>query len=370
MVLLAVGVQQTLAQSPYLAPTPLECIDLTDPLNVVPGHEYTYTIDVPAPVGNKTYHWFVTQEINFIAAGVLNNAAAEPIGGDILASGSVWYNDPTDPGSGPTINLTWESFTLDLDEFVFVVIYVVNDDGAGCINDNLKVYRIQPLHSFTLDIANVDVNDPVNLPGDDFELCASSVQSATYDANLGGVVYDFGQNALYFVVAAANFTGSYEMSVRFEPNQNPLQGPTPNGTIGQIATLYHDTTWADLVTATTGGIALTNNGTVNFVVNNVDAVGIDGLMHYFKIVIDHNHFEAAAAAQYPYTVQIDGILVDDVGSPLGDPDDYGDMVDLGVPPGCSFGYVAFAKESTQIITRRPQVNSVPPTVVFEPIVGP
>ncbi len=370
---LALGLNYSFAQAPYLLPTPLNCIDLNNPLQVVPGHEYTYTIDVPSPDGDKTYHWFVTQNYNFIVNGALQNSFAEPVNGTgpVLASGSTHYNTAT--ANANSINLTWKSFTMDTNEYVFVVIYVQNTaPGNGCITDNLKVYRIRPLHSFTLDIANV--NRITNgLAPENFEQCVSEVHSASFDpaanGGNGGVSYDFGRDSLFFVVAAANFTGNYRLSVRFDGD--PLQTATPSGTLGQIATLYQGNNWNDVVTAASGGVDLPNGATgVNFVVNNSGSVGPVGLMHYIKVVIQHRRFEATAGP-YNYTVQIDGILVDATGTPLGTPENYGDMVDSVVPatPGCTFGYVAWAKEANQVLTRRPTLNSVSPAPPgFLPIV--
>lgn len=369
--MLVMGLSNSFAQAPYLLPTPLNCIDLTNPLQVVPGHEYTYTIDVPTPDGAKTYHWFVTQNYNFIVNGVLQNSFAEPADGTgpVLASGSTHYNAVT--ADANSINLTWKSFTMDTNEYVFVVIYVQNTaPGNGCITDNLKVYRIRPLHAFTLDIANVDRVTNGLAPAN-FEQCVSEVNSAIFDPTAnggnGGVSYDFGRDSLFFVVAAANFTGSYQLSVRFDGD--PLQAATPLGTTGQVATLYQGSTWNDVLTATTGGVSLLNGTTgVNFVVNNTGSVGPAGLMHYLKVVIEHNRFEATGGP-YNYTIQIDGILVNGTGTPLGPPADYGDMVDLGTGPGCSFGYMAYIKSANQVLTRRPTINSVMPAPPgFLPIV--
>jgi len=371
---LALGLNKALAQptGPYLLPTQLECIDLDNPLQVVPGHEYTYTVDVPTPDGDKTYYWFVTQNYNFIVNGALQNSFAEPADGTspVLAGGSAHYDQAT--ADANSINLTWQSFTMDTNEFVFVVIYVQNTAPGvdGCVTDNLKVYRIRPLHAFTLDIANVDLSTE-DLADPDFEQCVSNVHSAIFDPNAdggnGGVSYDFGRDSLFFVVAAANFTGDYQLSVRFDGD--PLQDATPDGSTGQIATLYQGSDWTTVTTATTGGVQLENGTTgINFVVNNTGSVGPDGLMHYLKIVIEHNRFEATEGP-YNYTVQIDGILVNETGTPLGPVDEFGDMVDLGTDPDCVFGYVEWIKEANQVLTQRPTIESVSPAPPgFLPIV--
>ena len=360
----ALGATQAYAQQlPYLEPTPLTCIELNNPLFVVAGQEYTYSVNVPAPDGNKTYHWFVTRELDFLVNGELTSIRDGSPGnavGDYLAGGSGHYDTPSEGDAHNTINLTWNSFTLDAaaGEYLFVVIYVVNDGTDGCETDNLKVYRIQTQHAFTLDIANIDV-DAEALAADEFEICVDEVQGAFFNpdhGDHGGVVYDFGQNTFYYVVAAANFSGQYELSVRF----TGLNGATPEGNQEQEATLYYDNDFETLLGLEAGGVELSDGAPHSFFVDAIDgeAVGAEGQMLYIKIVIDHNHFEATAETSYE--LAIDGILAEnDV--VLGDADVFGDMIDNfdeGVCDGVI--YEEFAKASTQILRPRPDIQAVDP----------
>lgn len=376
MALFALSATQVYAQE--LTPTPLECIDLDDPLNVVAGQSYTYTVDVPAPPGDKTYHWFVTTDINFLTDGGLT-ADREAFGGDYLASGSVWYDDPDHADATDNIALTWQSFTLDTtaDEYLFVVIYVENDGPDGCITDNLKVYRVQTVHAFTLDIANIDIADDSVDESDAVEVCVDDVSSAEFDPDAdggnGGVMYDFGQNRFYYVVAAANFSGGYQLSAEL----TGLQDATLDGTNGQEATLYWSDTYADvtdedLTALPSVSFASDTDQTLGVVDGPADgtAVGPDGQMLYLVLVVDHNSFEAADATGYEYTLAIDGVLVDDTDSPLAPIEDFGDMVDnYDASDNCDgVVYEAFAKASIQTLLPRPTIDSTTPDADFEPII--
>jgi hypothetical protein len=321
LALFVIGLSQSVAQI-NLPPTPLgDCIDLENPLTPVAGQPYTYSVDVPTPPGTKTYHWLVTQDIQFIQNGNLT-ATPEQFGTSaILASGSGHYNTPTVDAN--SVELTWQSFILNPGEFVFVVIYVENEDD--CTTNNLKVYRIEPLHAFTLDIANVDFAAG-SLGDDDLDQCADDVHSAHFDpafGDNGGVVYDYGTNTLYYVVAAANFSGGYQLSVQF----TGLQQATPQGVQGQSAMIYWDNV-LDGEGNSSGPIDHTNNGET-LILGVVQAqnspVGQDGEMLYIKIVISHNSFEAANNMDsYAYSFAIDGVLVDGDNNPLAY-DDFGDI---------------------------------------------
>jgi len=366
--LFALSATQVFAQDPELDPTPLTCIDLNDPMFVVAGQEYEYSVDVPAPPGDKSYHWFVTTDIEFLIDGDLTTDR-ELLGGDYLASGSDWYNDPGHTDATDNITLTWQSFTLDADEgdYLFVVIYVVNDatadepDYDGCITDNLKVYRVQTVHAFTLDIANIDTNDGDAVTTGNVDVCVDDVFSAVFNpaANegAGGVMYDFGQNTFYFVVAAANFSGAYEIRARLDGLQDGSGDATDDG---QVATLYWSDNWGDMdpenPPANSQEFLADGDHTLGFIEADGDAVGPDGQMLYLMLVIDHNSFEAADAVGYEYELAIDGVLAyDDDGWVAHTYDEnYGDVMD-GAGENCV--YEAFAKLSTQTLLPRPEINN-------------
>jgi hypothetical protein len=342
----------TTATYGQLAPRALECIDLDDPLNVVPGQPYTYEVDVPTPPGAKTYHWLVTQDEQFIIAGVFN-PAVEAIGGPILAAGSGWYDTPT--LDADAITLTWQSFTLDPDEYVFVVIYVENA-GATCTNNNMKVYRILPLHAFSLDMANVDGTGAIQpLYGqDNFTQCISDIVSSTYDPIENAVDYIFGANTMYYAVAAANFSGSWQLRVQ-------LTGLTST----QTATITWGYTFAnagDNPIAPAGSVDGVFTSSV-LVAAQAPPVGNAGETIYIRMIIDHgNLFEGIAASQY--SLAVNGNLVTSVGPPPVLMPNGADIHHVGSP--CA--QVDFDDIALQSLIPRPAINSVnPPAPGFLPI---
>lgn len=310
-----------------LDPTPLDpaCIDLDNPLRPVAGNPYTYEVDVPNPPGNKSFRWYVTQDETFATGGTYNWATAEAIGGPILATGEAHYNALTPDAN--SIILSWQSFVLDPTEYLFVVVYVENERITAplCTTNNIKVYRIQPVHAFTLDIANVDsaanVTGAASLP-----TCVDDVQEAIFDPGFGtdgGVVYDYGKNVFYYVIAAANFSGQYNLEAIF----TGLQAATPSGTVGQVAELYWD--YTNLGEAN-GPFAVTEGTAIDL--GDVEAQAANGLVGeageliFIKVVIHHNSFEAANSLdEYPYTLAINGKLVDDTGTPLATDDSFDDL---------------------------------------------
>ncbi len=180
-----------------------------DALHPMPGSPYTYSVNIPAINGTKTFKWIVTQEQSFLTDGILNLTNAESAGGMHIATAGTELNSSTAAGIGETIDITWKSFTHDPAKPVFVVIYVENSDG--CTTQNLNVFQIEPHQAFTLDIANLKVDGTVSAYGDQLESCVANIASAKYDAAAaGGIVYDYGTDYIFYVVNAAGFTGSWQ----------------------------------------------------------------------------------------------------------------------------------------------------------------
>lgn len=210
--LFALGISGAYAQTTCPTPRTIECLT-SDALHPIAGTPYTYEVTVPTPAtGTNYYTWYVTQNQQFINAGVLNNTTnLEPIGGAFVNAASGWYNTST--AGQNTISITWQSFTYDPANPVFVVINVVNQ--GSCNTQNLKVYKIQPQNAFTLDLTNVDQSGTTLGYGAGNSFCIHDVVSATYDATLPeGVIYDFGVDYMYFVVTAANWNTSWMPSIQ------------------------------------------------------------------------------------------------------------------------------------------------------------
>lgn len=306
MATFAIGFSST-ASGQDIIPRVLECIDLSDPLNVVAGQPYTYTVDVQTPVGTKTYHWFVTQDVNMISAGGVI-AAIQTVGGPILAAGSGEYNDVSNVVN--QVTLTFQSFTLAPNQYVFVGILVENTDEDGCVTNNFKVYRILPLHAFSLDIANVLSDGAVLGPdyGANIDNCLSGVISATYDPVEDAIDYDFGSNTFYYQVAAANFSGSWQLRAQ-------LAGLTLSQT-AEITWGYTFATADANPIAPAGSVDGDFTSSVLVTAQNASgAVGAAGEYIYIRMIITHgNLFEGTALTQY--SLAVNGNLVSSVGPPL------------------------------------------------------
>jgi len=380
MALFALSATQVYAQGPYLPPTPIheDCVELDNPLTPVAGRPYTYEVNVPYPEGTKTYHWYVTQDPNFIFEGALNDGTAVDEGGPILASGSAWYDDPDHEDSTNEITLTWQSFTLDPDDYVFVVIWVENLAPDGCVTDNLKVYRIQPLHAFTLTVASIDGELIHDETGGLLEICVDEVQSAIFDPNHGdhgGVVYDYGQNEFYYAVAAANFSGDFQLAASFEG----LQAATPEGDQGQVATLYYGTSLAAVQAATEGGELITDSPIVIDMVTVPDGSYGEGadegdddaaFMFYIKVVVEHNQFEAFAGVtgseieDYEYILALDAVLAEGATGVIGDHNDENELGDQDnfatVEAECGRDPFGPHNQVTQLLLPRPTIEPVDP----------
>jgi hypothetical protein len=299
MAIFAIGFSTT-AFAQFL-PRPIECIDLEDPLHPVAGNEYTYSVEIPNPDGVNSFRWFVTQDQNFIDAGVLTTAYAAQ-GGAILFSAEAHYTQLT--AGANSIELVWQSWVYDPNAPVFVVVEVQNDGvgGNGCATMNLKAYKIQPLHAFTLDIANVtfDGTDYTTL-GDDYGLninhCVSPIADATYDFDEDRVTYDFGTNTLYYAVVAANWATAWRLRVDFVGLQT-----------GQTVDIYWGTTPGATTNTIIVGAAADGNWDATNLITSATPVGADGQIIYITAVIHHYNFELITLV--PYTLSVDGQLSD------------------------------------------------------------
>jgi len=326
-----------------------------DALHPVPGNPYTYEVLVPTPgTGTKTYNWFVTQDQNFIAGSTLTTLieANDGSGDHIQATGAGYNNTP--PGSGTnTISITWKSFTHDPTQPVFLVIYVTNSD---CATDNIKVYMIQPMHAFTLDIANLATDGTA--PGTDYPVCVAPVASATYDQATTSVLMDYGVNYTFYAVTAANFTDSWLPS--FQPG-----GPGLRDTrvITAIEWAYPD----DAVNNINWHATTDNSGTwtsvdaVEVQASGSNTVGQDGECIVIRMTIENNRVETLVAENI--TIAVDGVMLDPVNNNYTNSTAFGDIHHDENPVGnvCPW-YDGFANDvATQVLSPRPAIQAVTPT---------
>jgi hypothetical protein len=217
---------------------PVSCTN--DPLHPMAGVPYTYSVTT-SPSGGD-YIWWATTDPNFITSGGLqNNSAGLLTSPDVISTVTADYNTSTTASS---IELTWGTDVLAAATSTPTFVAVHYDNSTSGCSDNLKVYKIDPINAFTVDILNLD---PTTIaPGASgysyaASQCYDEVQGAKWTS--GGMVYDYGTNILYFEVVAANFTEEW----------------TPTFTLsglntGQTAKIEwaYDTTFGTATTVTSG----------------------------------------------------------------------------------------------------------------------
>jgi hypothetical protein len=318
MVALMASVTLAFAQAPNLSqaiaecPEPTEitaaCVATAGPLNPIAGTEYTYTVNVPTPPGDKKYHWFVTTDLNFIAGNTLttNRENGTGSGPHIAASGSN-YNVLTDGIAGDnSVAITWKAFTHNPLQPVLLVIYVEDDD---CQTNNLEAFLIRPVHAFTLDIENLASDG--TLPGNNHEICVSPVQTATYvitnaATGEGEIQFNYGTNYMFFVVTAANFSHSWLPS--FEVDGTGMRGT-------REVTAVHWAYPAAAVSGTwtlmtgSGGAGTTFTTTTPVLAQDATGtVGEDGECIVVRVTIANNRVETTI--DDPITFAVDGVMRD------------------------------------------------------------
>ena len=280
------------------------------PLSPVPGQEYTYQVGITPPDGN-TFTWYVTQNFDFLEARD-DVQFRELIDGDFLASGNI--DATTGIGSAEILNLTWKSFEYNAEQPIFVVIYVVNADGT-CSSENLRVFMVEPLHAFTLDIANLDN------PGDygaNIEVCIDDIASALYNPATQEVDYDYGENILVYEVVAANWYDYWDLEVTFAGLQEGQE---------VVIEWAYDAAFTNAVPMTLTEGVYTSVTSIH-PGGNLDpggSVGPDGESIFIRAIIAHNDFEGTAAVQY--TLAVNGVMPggEDLSHETGEPDQFHDI---------------------------------------------
>lgn len=341
LVLVAMCVMGISAVYAQFVPRQITCLN-PDALHPLPGTPYTYEVTVPTPPGVKSYLWFVTQDVNFITNGALTSNR-EAIGGNILAAGSGHYNAHT--VNANSISLTWQSFVYNPANPVFVVIEVTN--AETCVTQNMKVYRIEPLHAFSLDITNVLNGVPQPGYGQNIDMCVSDIRSATYDPVNDAVIYDFGADTMYFAVVSANWSGAWQLRVS-------LAGLQP----GQSATIDWGYTLGNYNNnVVTGATADGNWASATLVTPQGGSfVGQAGEFLYIRLILNHgSQFENIVAHQY--TLAVNGQLHDGTGLIP----NYYDVHHTAGPQNECPWMANFDDIAYQTLKPRPDIQAVSPT---------
>jgi len=355
MVALSFGFSTAFGQ---VAPRPVTCLT-PDALHPVAGTPYTYQVNVPTPPGTNSYTWIVTQDQTFVTAGALV-ATPSTIGGPILAAASGWYQTAS---TNDNISLTWQSFAYNPANPIFVVIFVSNS-GSGaqpCTSQNVKVYKIEPLNSFTLDIANRNAS-MVTLGSDygaTIDRCISDIVDAHYDATAPeGVLYDFGVNYMYYEVVAANWSDAWNLSVQLS-GIDPLEHVTVEWTKdGTYATGLNVMTGSAVGTGATPTVYTT---ATNITPNSGTFVGAGGESIFIRVTLDHSLAGIASwqgLVDENIVLAVDGVTVPATGTGVGD---VHYQAGPGTPPVCPWVDLFANDIAYQVLKARPDILPVTPT---------
>jgi hypothetical protein len=324
-----------------------------DALHPIPGSPYNYIVTVPTPPGTKEFTWLVTQDKNFIVSPGTLTTNRETTTGNFLAATGAGYNDPV--AGTATLSLTWKAFTYDAANPVFVVIQVKNTDiTSGCTPNNLKVFKIEPVNAFTLDIANVGADKKtVSAYETNIDRCISPVVSATYDATAPeGVKYDFGLDYLYFVVTAANFTTSWRPSLQ-------ITGLDAKETVTAVEWFRPD----DATFATAGAMTLSGSSytaaTPVLALATSGTVGPTGECIVIRVTIDHtngtNSWEGIT--DETIIIAVDGKTQLAATTPVGD---IHFSKTVGTAADCGKEDDFRNDKATQVLKARPDIQSATP----------
>jgi hypothetical protein len=336
---------------PAARPVDVTCLP-SDALHPMAGTAYNYVVEVPTPTGTKSFQWFVTQDQNFITAGGLTANKEAVAGPHIAANTGGGYNDLA--AGTATISLTWKSFSYDAAKPVFVVIQVKSTVAGSCSPNNLKVFRIEPVNAFTLDIANVGADKKtVSAYEASLDRCISPIVSATYDATApGSVIYDFGSDSLYYVVTAANFSSSWM------PYLKIVSGLDANQSITSVQYFRpSDATFATPVDMplNTGVYSPATADSVK-VLDASGVVGATGEGIVIRVIVKHSNgaLKYEGIADETIVVAVDGKTQLSLATPLGDvhhSKTVGTAADCGLVDGFDNDL------ATQVIKARPDITA-------------
>jgi hypothetical protein len=249
-----------------------QCSD--DALHPMAGKLYHYIITTSGGGADKSTQWVVTKNTAIVNASTFVTGIAPG------ATTFTWSGETT-----KDVSITW-SPTLIADAMAgnryYVAVKHTSTNSEGCDVDNVKVYTIDPVNMFQIDLANVKADGSALASGN---VCTSPVITATVNGNTD-VAYDFGTSTLYVKVTAKNFSGSWDMTVA-----NTLLASLD---LSETGTLTWVPTIGGTETAVTPGTAIT--------IPEKTADPTDSEDIFLKLVVDHNKFEGLTAESFPFRV--------------------------------------------------------------------
>jgi hypothetical protein len=293
ILILAVFASVTVAFGQAVHRTPATTLSGTgcseDALHPIAGKPYNYGVGV-SPTGG-TFQWWATKATTFIENGVVTNTSrlTTAPGGGLLDAGTGYG---TTAGT-QTMSITWSSATLagtDATHPTFVA--VAYDDATNSCANNLKVYQIDPINGFTVDIANM-VGTTTSNYGDVVSSCVSDVASAIWNGNT--LIYNYGTTTLTYEVVAANFTDYFIPTFQLSGLNS-----TESATIEwRYKSDFSGSEGLSATSITNGTYTSTENALVGSTVSDTST----GVSIFVRLVISHNASERITAN--PITLAVD-----------------------------------------------------------------
>lgn len=286
----------------------LSCAANANFLHPLAGVSYTYQMDGTTGAEDVSqWTWFATKNPAFITAGVMaSDSLKEGVAGQLLAASSNYGK----ASANNNVQITWSPDILKNTLYqgapsttvfpspTFVVGY---GTGQNCA-DNIKVYEINPILNFTIDIAAIDPATGATLNWDaPTQQCVDKVQSATYVDATNDLLMNYGTNSLTFEVAAANFAKDFTPTFRLISGLSGVQTAvvTLHSTRADALAGANPVATTNWTAASVGtDWALTQQFTA---ANTADIV--KGVSLFVHVVITNSTFESLAAN--PFVLAVD-----------------------------------------------------------------
>lgn len=284
---------------PGSSPRGTSCVD--DALHPIAGKPYTYEL-VANPTGGD-FLWWATKDPNFVVTDATtgvrtyNNDATNLLtvtDGDLIETSSNYNSAGTDN----TVSITWSDAILANTEYNTNPTFVATLYNNAVCADNLKVYQLDPIKAFTVDILNYDGTTPLAYDAVD-DQCIDLVSKAFFNGT--AMEYEYGQNVFVYEVVAANFTGSYTPIfdlTGLASSLNAAQTYTLEWTYDQPSTWGASTVFVDYV----------NNPATLVETNEINTS--TGVSIYVRLTVTNNNFELNATDNptgLTFALAVDGL---------------------------------------------------------------
>jgi hypothetical protein len=253
-------------------------------LHPIAGKSYDYSITATGGGTAKTYQWIVTTSTNIVSSGTLA-AALDP--------GLTTYAI-TDADKA-TAKIVWapeliaDALKTTGGKDYYVVVKYVATSTAGCDVDNIKVFKIEPVNMFQLDLKNV-LSDGTDMTGTD--ICTSNIVGATItEGTTPKIAYNYGVTNLYIKVSAKNFKGDWTLLLDRDNIVSKAAGA------GESAKLY----WGSTASTTTTEIpAAATSVSIAEAAGHTDPTSAMDI--YLKLEVTHNTFEGLTPETFDFTI--------------------------------------------------------------------